>query len=173
MFATNDPTIMAMLANYMIQKAEDSHSVVETIDRGFQSSLALSEKQGAFYFALAAWRAMAHWKWFKSRAGDSHRLFSARKNFGKAGTAGFESSKRQALDQANSWVVPKAGRAKPQGGNLGVERQRRVIPIEPLQTGEVLPEQGECTASPAAEKATASSAPSEEHPAREMVCSLR
>jgi hypothetical protein len=167
MFTTNDPTLMAMLVNVVFQHTREPRKLVEKIDQAFSQPLGLPARAAGVEDDLSVWKTLTQWMRIGSWAGKSRRLFLAKSLSGKTGSARFEASKRQALDRANAWSVPKTPRAHPQAASLGVERLRRPVPIEPLAACGEAQLSVERSASAAPEKA-ASSSVSEEHPCREL-----
>jgi len=172
MFSTNDPTIMALLVNHVFQTTKEPHLLVEKIDQSVSQTLGLPTQRRLVFYMAATWGAIAKLIWIGQIAGKSRKMRSNRPALGQTGTAGFEASRRQAVDRANSWSVPKTGRSKFTGANLGVEHSR-VQPIEPLLTCGEMSEQGESASSPKPEKAAASASASEEHPAWETAGTRR
>jgi hypothetical protein len=163
MFTNNDLTLMAIAVNAVLRKTQDAFLLVEKIDQAVNAVIALPEKQSAFYLVAAAWRRVARQSWIGKISGKPRQVGLKST---PAGTAGFEASKRKALDRANSWSVTQTGWTRPRGAALGIEPQRRGQPIEPMLTGREAQTCGENAASPAQEKAASTTA-SEDHQVRE------
>jgi len=166
MFHNNELMHMAFVANVVFRKTQDSYVAVKKQDQASEETVVLPEKSMFWVRAVSAWRNLSQLVWIGQMTGKSRKFFSNQPTSSKPGTAGFESSKRRALDRANSWTVPKAVQVRSRGAHLGVEQSVRVQPIEPVMTCTESASQGEHATVAAPEN---SSAVSEEHHVRETV----